>query len=288
MDPRGLPAESRTSTRAVIWKYEQRGDRRTKVPYVPRRPFVRAAVDDPSTWDTFDVAHAANRAGRADGAGIVLVKGGDVGGLDLDDCLDVVTGALDARPAAIVRALDSYTEVTPSGRGVRVLVHGTLPPGRRRQGHIEMYDERRFFTVTGWHVAGTPREIHERTAALAALHASVFGGSTEPPPVQRRTVPVEQNDAALLACARAARNGRKFAALYDAGDVSAYPSPSEADLALTSLLVFWTGGDASRVDALFRSSALMRSKWDAPRGTQTYGERTIAVALAHTTNRRTS
>ena len=99
---------------------------------------------------------------------------------------------------------------------------------------------------------------------------------------------VDQNDAALLARARAARNGRKFAALYDAGDVSGYPSRSEADLALANFLVFWTGGDAARVDPFFRRSALMRRKWDALRGTETYGARTIAVALARTTDRRTS
>jgi putative DNA primase/helicase len=81
---------------------------------------------------------------------------------------------------------------------------------------------------------------------------------------------------------------RKFTALYDAGDVSGYPSPSEAHLALVSLLAFWTGGNAVRIDALFRSSGLMRGKWDAPRGTQTYGERTIAVALARTASRRVS
>jgi hypothetical protein len=32
----------------------------------------------------------------------------------------------------------------------------------------------------------------------------------------------------------------------------------------------------------------MRGKWDAPRGTQTYGERTIAVALALTASSRIS
>jgi putative DNA primase/helicase len=281
-----LPREVRESTRAVIWKYEQRGARRTKVPYVPRRPFVRASVDDPSTWGTFDAALAAVRAGRADGAGVVLGKG-YLAGVDDDDCLDAITGAFDASALAIVRALDSYTEVTPSGRGLHVLVHGTLPPGRRRHGHIEMYDELRFFTVTGQHVPGAPRRIYERTAALAALHASVFGDGGEPRPVQRRSAPVEQNDAALLAYARAARNGHKFAALY-AGDTSAYRSPSEADLALCNLLTFWTGGDAVRIDALFRGSGLMRGKWDERRGTQTYGERTIALALARTTNRRTS
>jgi putative DNA primase/helicase len=286
MDPRGLPAEIRTSTRAVVWKYQQRGDRRTKVPYVPRRPFVRAAVDDPSTWDTFDTALAALRAGHADGVGIVLAKD-YLAGTDFDDCVDVATGALDVCTVPIVRALDSYTEVTPSGRGVHVLVHGTLPPGGRRRGHVEMYDEGRFFTVTGRHVAGTPLQIHERTAALAALHASVFGGSAAPPPAAQHRVLVEQNDATLLARARAARNGGKFGALY-AGDTSRYQSHSEADLALCNLLAFWTGSDAARMDTLFRSSGLMRAKWDEPRGTQTYGELTIAKALGCVTNRRTS
>jgi putative DNA primase/helicase len=281
-----LPREVWESTRAVIWKYEQRAGRRTKVPYQPGCPTRRAAVDEPATWGPFAEAVAVVAAGRADGAGIVLGDG--LSGGDLDHCRDPVSGALDLGALEIVRTLDSYTEISPSGTGVHVLVHGALPAGRRRCAGIELYSERHFLTMTGAHLEGTPLTIEERTAALAALHARVFGRGSEQQPVQRRTVPVEQNDAALLARARAARNGRKFAALYDAGDVSGYPSHSEADLALVSLLVFWTGGDAARVDTFFRSSGLMRGKWDAPRGTQTYGERTITVALARTTNRRTS
>jgi putative DNA primase/helicase len=281
-----VPAEIRASTRWVVWRREWRGGRWTKVPYCATRPGVRAAVDDPTTWCAFGVAVAAMRAGHGDGVGFVLGDG--FVGVDLDHVRKARTGLVDASSVAIVNALDSYTEVSPSGEGLHVLAHGKLPPGRRRCGHVEMYDGGRFLTVTGRHLAGTPWTLEARTAALAALHASVFGTGTEPPSTPRHRVLVEQNDATLLARARAARNGRKFAALYDAGDVSGYPSPSEADLALTSFLVFWTGGDAARVDALFRDSGLMRSKWDEPRGTQTYGERTIALALARTTNRRTS
>jgi len=50
---------------------------------------------------------------------------------------------------------------------------------------------------------------------------------------------------------------------------------SEADLALCSALAFWTGRDADRIDRLFRSSGLMREKWERA----DYREETIAKAV---------
>ena len=61
-----------------------------------------------------------------------------------------------------------------------------------------------------------------------------------------------------------------------------YPSASEADLGLCKILAFWTGNDAERIDRLFRRSGLMRNKWDEYRGAQTYGEMSIAKAIADT------
>ncbi len=273
-----LPPEVRASTRAVVWKRETRAGTATKVPYVPHRPRERAAVDNPATWGAFADALAAVGAGQADGPGIVL--GAGLVGVDLDDCRDPESGAIDPAARAIVEALDSYTEVSPSGSGLHVLAHGALPPGRRRAGTIEMYSTGRYFTVTGQHVAGTPTTIEERTAALAALHARIFGTDRhDQRPARRAAGPaLDLDDAALLERARGARNGAKFAALWS-GDVSGYPSHSEADQALCNLLAFWTRGDAARVDGLFRRSGLWRPKWDARRGAQTYGERTIATAV---------
>ena len=90
--------------------------------------------------------------------------------------------------------------------------------------------------------------------------------------------PVRADDATLIARAQAARNGQKFASLWR-GDAGGYASRSEADLALCGILAFWTGGETSRIDRLFRASGLMREKWDEPRGDATYGARTIARAL---------
>jgi primase-polymerase (primpol)-like protein len=274
-----LPCEIRDSTRAVAWCYEHvKGDRWTKVPYQPRRPRVKASSTDPATWGAFAEALAVVRAGKADGVGIVLVGDG-LCGVDLDHVRDGGTRTVATDAAAIVRQVHSYTEVSPSGTGLRVFAWGTLPPGGRKKGGVEVYDRARFLTVTGAHVPGTPRTIEERTAELATLHRQVFGAPAAPSAPRRSSAPPDLDDARLLERAHAARNGSSFAALW-AGDTSAYGSHSEADLALCNALAFWTGGDAARVGRLFRQSGLYRPKWDAGRSGLTYGDRTIACALA--------
>src|SRR5262249_4228846 len=86
-------------------------------------------------------------------------------------------------------------------------------------------------------------------------------------------------DAELIEHAKSATNGAKFSRLW-AGDTSGYPSQSEADLALCSILAFWTCRDAARIDHLFRQSRLIRPKWDEQHGDDTYGQMTIAKAIS--------
>lgn len=121
----------------------------------------------------------------------------------------------------------------------------------------------------------TSTRIEERTEELARLHAQVFG---EPEPARADPVPAPPptslSDLELIAKMRAARNGAKFSALFD-GDFSAYESQSEADLALTNMIAFFTGPDRDRIDRLFRQSGLVRAKWNEKRGERTYGEITI-------------
>jgi primase-polymerase (primpol)-like protein len=91
---------------------------------------------------------------------------------------------------------------------------------------------------------------------------------------------LEMTDDELLAAARKAKNGSKFTALFDQGDVSSHKSPSESDFALCAMLAFWTGPDAARIDRLFRASKLFRPKWDEPRGESSYGADTITNVLS--------
>jgi DNA-binding transcriptional ArsR family regulator len=124
--------------------------------------------------------------------------------------------------------------------------------------------------------------VNERTAELAAVHARYFPPKAHKQGaiIKKADTPTLPDDARLLELARNAKNGAKFARLYDAGDTSGHGSDdSAADLALCVMLAYWTRKDADRMDRLFRQSALMRDKWDEQRGEKTYGALTISKAI---------
>jgi primase-polymerase (primpol)-like protein len=272
IDETGLPPEVRASTRAVVWRYEQRGKHMTKPPYQARKPEVPASVTNPRTWAPFAEALAVVRAGRAAGIGIVLVGDGRCV-VDLDHVRDPVTGALTPEAAAIVQQVNSYTEVSPSGTGLRIIAWGTLPLGGRHKGHVEVYDCGRYFTVTGAHLPGTPRTIEHRTTELAVFHRQVFGPPAAPVAPRRHGPPLLADQQVLTR----AQHGAKFPALWRGDWEGRYPSQSEADLALCSLLR-WAGAgtDEAQIDRLFRQSGLYRpERWDVG----DYAKRTITRAL---------
>jgi len=268
-----VPAELKKLNRWLVYRCERKGKRVAKVPCSPRtgRP-----VDHTNAKHWMDFKTACAHAHRFDGIGFALGDG--IAGVDLDKCRDKQTGALAPAKEKMARDLRSYAEVSRSGTGVHVFIFGTLPPGRRNNKNgVELYDRGQFLTVTGHHLAGTPPTVEHRQAELAALHAQVFGPAT-PRKAPRPTcapAPLTLTDEDLLAKARTASNGAKFTALFDRGDVSGYPTASEADAALCNYLAFWTRGDVERMDRLFRRSALMRGKWHRP----AYREHTLAVGL---------
>jgi P4 family phage/plasmid primase-like protien len=274
------------------WRWEPaEGRRKAKWDKPPIDPATGFDIDatDPANWMTFDEARrAAREHGHADGIGIAMgsrKKGTRTGlvGVDPDDCIDA-EGNIDPDVTRIVESLDSYTERTPGGKGLRVLLLGEKPGPRCKNTRrdIEIYDADRYFTLTGRHLEGTPTEIRRNDEALKALYDELFppagqdrqaGGNGPPTPL------FDASDDELLGRARAARNGGKFAALFDHGDISAYhDDDSAADMALADMLAFWTRRDAARMEALFGRSALgQRDKWKE-RGE--YRQSTIDKAIA--------
>ena len=92
-------------------------------------------------------------------------------------------------------------------------------------------------------------------------------------------MPIDISDEEIVDKARSCKTGAAFQLLYSGGWQGIYNSQSEADLALCNQLAFWTQRDAARMDRIFRSSGLMRPKWDTKRGAYTYGELTIEKAI---------
>jgi hypothetical protein len=213
------------------------------------------------------------------GVGFVFTPEDDLCGVDLDGCLDPLTEEIEPWAWTIIEELDSYTEISPSGKGVHILVRAALPEGRNRKGRFEAYDRGRYFTVTGRHLAGSPQRIENRQEELQCVIRRVFGeentnGHKKPVAVPE---PVANglSDSEVIQKALAASNSERFSRLWN-GDSKEYDSHSEADLALCGMLAFWTGGDATRIDTLFRQSGLYRKKWDR----NDYRNRTIREALS--------
>ena len=290
-----IPDELKVLPQWVVWRFEPRktGKKPAKPPYSPTT-LLQASHSNPDDWATFEAAldaFANDLLQDSVGVGFVFSKDDPYAGVDLDHCRDPETGDLEPWAEAVVAFLNSYTEVSPSATGVKVFLKGRLPADRHKKGvkesrtnekAIEMYDWKRYFTVTGQHLDSTPESTQERHDELSLLQSFFL-----PPPEQRVSAPKPNPnkkipDDELLAKAFSSHYGLEIRRLWE-GHWAGYPSPSEADLALCKHLAFWTGGDEERMDVLFRRSELYRDKWDEVHSGdgQTYGEMTIAKGIQY-------
>jgi len=289
-----IPIELQQYPHFVLWKKETipGRDKPTKIPYQTNGH--KAMSNNPKTWCTYDEAVKAFETGQFDGIGFVTSDNAPYAGIDIDN---VVCSAFKDFPevgvlvlpwaAKIVKAMDSYTETTPMRRGLRIFVEGKLPGRdgfnkRLPEGAgVEAYSKLHYLTITGDHLEGTPWTVNQRQKQLETF-VNDYCGDKQAKTDEHKGVAAGAilGDHELLEKAFASANGGKIRALFD-GDHSAYPSPSEADAALCQHLAFWTGGDHTAMDRLFRGSGLMRKKWDEKHSGlgETYGQTTIRKAI---------
>jgi hypothetical protein len=265
-----IPEELKQLPQSVCWRGEIRDGKPTKVPYQAANPDRKASSTDPQTWSGFDAAFRRWQAmpHRFDGVGFVLTDADPYVAFDFDKC--VSGSGIDPEIEKHVKKLNSYTELSPSGTGLRVIVQASLPQPFCKNGRHECYQAGRYVTITGHALSGYPRTIEARQAEVNEVHRAIFSdryAGTLPPA-----------DRAILEKAFKAKNGAAIKALFD-GDISGHPSQSEADLAMCSHLAFWFGSEPKRIDRAFRTSGLYREKWDERHGRATYGALTIEKAI---------
>lgn len=282
IDIRNFPAlaELQSKQQWVLWCYEEKDGKKTKVPYNAHTG-GQASTTNQKTWSSY--RHVCSQLAKGhtwdkrpyDGIGFVFANG--YAGIDFDHCRDLETGEINDLTSRRIASLASYSEISPSGTGVHTIVRGSLPTGVKRP-EIEMYSRARFFTMTGNHLPGSPTTIEDRQEQITTLYEEVAPKTLEKKKRQpAKASPYDQlatNDTALLEVARRAKNGARFDALWR-GDWGSYASQSQADQALCNMLAFYTGNDAARIDSLFRQSGLYREKWDR----EDYRDRTIGHAI---------
>lgn len=288
-----FPQELKDLDRWCNWMYVTIDGVEKKIPYDSKSEItkVEAKANDESTWSDFETAK--NRINMKMGAGLYFKE--PYVGIDLDDVEDEIKRHMagdyeDNIVSEFIHELDSYTEISPSGTGIHILIKGELPEGRRHYGNVEMYDGGRYFTVT-FNSIGLDyiRDDHD-TKKIAKLHKKYMPAKK----VKKRPQQTPESemgahglsDTEVIKRASRSKQGEKIKTLL-AGDwdkYEEYPSQSEADMALANMLAFWTARDREQMDRIIRGSGLYRPKWDEMRGHDTYGNIVIDLAASEVDN----
>jgi len=101
----------------VLWRFEMRDDRPTKVPFQVNER--KAKTDDPRTWNSFETVTdvLGEVPGRYEGVGFVFSDADPFAGIDLDNCIDD-KGAIKSWARPIIEQFhDTYAEISPSAKG---------------------------------------------------------------------------------------------------------------------------------------------------------------------------
>jgi putative DNA primase/helicase len=289
--PENIPAELKAHKNWCVWtpRYRDNG-KIEKRPLTPNTGKA-ARTNCPLTWGTFPEAIAARDRSDVFPLGIEYILDGrhKLVGVDLDECRRP-DGTLELYAALIIERLDTYTEWSPSGKGIRMFIHGTIPENCK-SSKIEIYDHHAV-TLTG-DIYGTPKPIRECQDDLDALLTLYFPNKMSPDGIIARRIAAagtqqpaicpnyeaEEDDEVT---ARKLCGDPERAALWY-GDSSIYGGDiSRGDAALIRHLAYWSNStDPADLDRLFRKSGRMRPKWDEVHSADglTYGQMTIRMVV---------
>ncbi|PJE79649.1 hypothetical protein CI610_01363 [invertebrate metagenome] len=288
-----IPSQLREYNQFIVWKLENAPDKQkpTKIPYSPKT-FKKTGCNEKyrDTWGHYEQAVAAFKTGKFTGISFALTEKDPFVAIDLDHCVSK-SGQLSAFADSTLALINSYTEYSPSGTGLHILLSGEKPGNNCKkilsEGDIEIYEHSRFITLTG-HWYSELEVIKKANDALSQLYFQIWPVKEDPDNKKsyKQIAPLQMDDSELIEKIHQSKNGHKFDALM-AGDTSSYANAdnegrTEADLALCMILAFWTQKDAIRMERIFRSSGLMRKKWDRSCGDMSYGDKTIQKAISCT------
>jgi predicted P-loop ATPase len=187
VNPNLIPTAMRQMPNWLYWQVEpDKNGKPTKVPYMVAKRRRKGSSTNSGTWATFADALAgmtsSNGSFPFDGLGFAL-QGSGIVFIDFDHVRNPETGEIAPWASETIAALDSYTEVSPSGNGLHVYALGALPgKGTEREfsdgTRMEMYDTGRYTTVTGAPIAGAPDDL--RASDVPLLYQRLKNGELGP------------------------------------------------------------------------------------------------------------
>lgn len=283
-----IPNELKRLNNWICWKAVPNPKSHSGISKEPVNPHTGgfAKSNDPATWASFDTAVQVS----SDYAGIAFMfKDSGYFGIDIDDRHEELRAFMNGDKNNIFGEfsykLQTYAEISQSGNGTHFICKGVLPGNdfNNHTDHIEMYAGARYFCMTG-NICGEFVDITDCTETVKPFYERYkTNKSKQEPSSAMRSSAVNMDIQTIIQKASDSINGEKFRRLYS-GDFSDYGSQSEADMAFCNMLAFWCGGDEEKMDGIYRSSGLMRDKWDRRQSGSTYGRLTIQKAVSQCEN----
>lgn len=245
-----IPMELRKKDRWVCYRKEN------KQPVSPVNGIFN--IDIRKTENLTDYKTACLTAETHDDLGVGFVLGDGVIGIDFDHCVE--DGRVDETVMELIAKLNSYTELSHSGTGIHVLLNGKLPAGGNRGKltdtiNIEMYDNNRYFTMTGRTLRGFTG-MRSSTDVVAELHETYCKRPQTPVPADRVSRLCEDVEKQLVK----AKTDKVFLSYYNGERVNG--DESVDDLGFMQKIVFWFGRDYDTCIKVFLSSPHYESKSD--------------------------
>jgi len=271
-----IPKDLMSYKQWVLWKFEEKDGRKTKVPYSVNGK--RASTTNQKDWSTYKevndilVSDDHNHINKYSGLGFVFTNEDPFIGIDWDKC--ITEEFISTEIYEEVKALETYAEISPSGTGIHAICRGILPKCKHRANNREIYKSGRFFTMTGNHLLDTPLEVN----AAPAIAIEMVINKIDPPEMKSfESVEFEEGGEWTV---EEAKNIVKYLSVRPKfvklvrGDWSGYKSQSEADYALCLMLAEYTKFP-DLIRYIFKQTKLYRTKFDGK-----YGKLTINSALS--------
>lgn len=243
----------------INWNYQiTKGGKKTKVPISYKGYSTGTSSNYKNTWIDYN-----SLSNKYDGIGVIFTNG--LCGIDIDhkDYDDPIA-------KDIIDTMNTYTELSPSGNGYHILFTvdlNRIPTcinelGKRKldikyyqknpHNQVECYIDgltNRFFTFTGNNI--NDKDICERTDELLIILNKYM--------LRDDSTKIDKK---IIDKIRKSKQANKFHRLYDLGDKSDYDNDdSSADMGLCCILAYYTQ-DFNQIDRIFRTSKLMRNKWN--------------------------
>lgn len=169
---RQVPDALKKRPQWLVWRMEANEDptkKPRKVPYYAdggRRFGVQGDDRDRSRLVTFGAAIHAMAQRQMTGIGFAFLPDDGLIGIDIDGAIDTETGEISERARSIIEACASYTELSPSKKGVHIYVEGRTKSFKSNDIGVEVFCSSQFFTVTGDVWPGAVREVAPIDAAV--------------------------------------------------------------------------------------------------------------------------